>query len=197
MDNITNINKKDGFVYVVSAPSGTGKTSLLKALLLDRSLNINLAISHTTRVPREGETDGKDYYFINNSKFINMIKNADFIEYAKVFNNYYGTSKLSVESIISQGKNIVLEIDWQGAKQVRKIFKSKCISIFILPPSFEILEQRLKLRGQDSSSIIRERMRDAKTQQSQISEYEHIIINDCFQDALKDLKLIFQNSHYT
>src|SRR5688572_21752440 len=149
-----------GNLFVISAPSGTGKTTLVNALV--RAIpNIMVSISHTTRPKRPAEMDQVNYYFIDNSTFENMIKQQDFLEYARVFNHLYGTSRSFVEETLKKGIDVILEIDWQGAKQVQQLFRD-CISIFILPPSLEVLSERLFGRKQDNPNIIRERLADVR-----------------------------------
>ena len=175
-----------GSIYVISAPSGAGKTSLIKELLKHKS-NIKLCTSHTTRLPRDGEIDGKDYFFISKDLFIIMQRNNSFVESAQVFGNYYGTSVDEIERVISSGQNILLEIDWQGARQVRHYFPDKVVSIFILPPSLDELEKRLRNRGKDSSEVILKRMAEAKEELSHASEYNYSITNDDFSETVQRL----------
>ncbi|MBK2123694.1 guanylate kinase [Fangia hongkongensis] len=184
------LNKK-GQVYIISAPSGAGKTSLVKAFLEKRD-DIGVCISHTTRVPRAKEIDAQDYFFINKEHFEEKISKGDFVEYAKVFDHYYGTSKSEIDKLINQGKSVILEIDWQGARQAKAIFTDQCISIFILPPSLSILEERLIARGQDAKEIIQNRMDKALSEASHANEYDYVIINSIFEEALEDLKAIFR-----
>lgn len=181
-----------GTVYIVSAPSGAGKTSLLKAFVSNYK-NVAISISHTTRKPRSQEIDGKDYYFITHDNFKSMIKKNKFIEYAKVFDHYYGTSNASIDALTQMGLDVILEIDWQGAQQARKFFKTKnCVSIFILPPNLNELYDRLLKRAQDSKEIIKKRMKDARSEISHANEYDYVIINDNFNEALKDLEACFR-----
>lgn len=174
-----------GNLFIVSAPSGAGKTSLVKALT-DASADVEVSVSHTTRDMRSGEVDGKNYFFVGYDKFLQMIKQKKFLEYAKVFDHFYGTSQASVEQLLDQGKNVILEIDWQGAEQVRgRIQGTK--SIFILPPSKAELETRLRGRGQDSKQVIARRMLDAESEISHYDEFDFIVLNDDFDQALRDL----------
>ena len=175
----------EGKLFIVSAPSGAGKTSLVKALV-DAHSQVTVSISHTTRNMRPGEVDGKDYFFTCVQDFKQMIKQNEFIEYAKVFDHYYGTSLRSVEMQLAKGLKVILEIDWQGAAQVRERI-SDTQSIFILPPSKAELEKRLRGRGQDSEEIIARRMRDAENEISHYQEFDYIILNDDFDQALKEL----------
>lgn len=179
-----------GTLYIVSAPSGAGKTSLVKALIDDTD-NIMVSVSHTTRVMRDGEKEGVDYHFVKQEEFLSMVDGGDFLEHAKVFDNYYGTSQQHVEQQLLQGHDVILEIDWQGAQQVRKQFQDS-LSIFILPPSSEALKDRLQNRGQDDESIINRRMSDAVNEMSHYAEFDYIIVNDDFDFALLELGSIFR-----
>ncbi|MEN8129253.1 MAG: guanylate kinase [Pseudomonadota bacterium] len=178
-----------GTLFIVSAPSGTGKTSLVKALL-DRLNRTSVSISHTTRKKRPGERDGVDYFFTTHEQFQAMVQNEEFLEYAEVFDNFYGTAKSAVQSKLEQGKDLILEIDWQGARRVRDQIPN-CRSIFILPPSRQELETRLKGRAQDSDEIIERRMRAAVDEMAHYEEFDFLIINDDFDLALDELKSIF------
>ena len=182
------MNDPLGTLYVISAPSGAGKTSLVKALL-EKTAGIGVSVSHTTRVKREGEQDGVDYHFIEKTVFKKMVEESAFLEHAQVFDNYYGTAVANIESTLKQGEDVILEIDWQGAEQVRKQLPYS-VNIFILPPSQSALEERLRGRGQDSDEIIARRMRDAKSETSHYSEYDYLVVNDDFDDALIELKSI-------
>ncbi|KXJ57361.1 guanylate kinase [Neptuniibacter pectenicola] len=178
-----------GTLYVVSAPSGAGKTSLVKAML-EQDSEIVVSVSHTTRDMRPGEVDGVDYNFVSMDQFNQMIEDADFLEFAEVFTNKYGTSQRWVETQLAQGKDVILEIDWQGAQQIRRLMPD-CLSIFILPPSRDVLEQRLKGRGTDSDEVIGLRMSEAASEMSHYPEYDYLVINDNFDTALKELHGIF------
>ena len=178
-----------GSLYVVSAPSGAGKTSLVKAML-EQDSEIVVSVSHTTRDMRPGEVDGVDYNFVSMDQFNQMIEDADFLEFAEVFTNKYGTSQRWVETQLAQGKDVILEIDWQGAQQIRRLMPD-CLSIFILPPSRDVLEQRLKGRGTDSDEVIGLRMSEAASEMSHYPEYDYLVINDNFDTALKELHGIF------
>ena len=178
----------NGNLYIVAAPSGAGKTSLVKALVASTN-NIFTSISYTTRPMRPGEVDGKDYHFVDKNVFFSMEKNGDFIEYAEVFGNYYGTSSRWLDEQLAEGIDIILEIDWQGAQQVKKLFPNST-GIFILPPSRKTLIERLHNRGQDSEEIIQRRTQEAISEMSHYHEFDYLIINDDFQTALLELKSI-------
>ncbi len=180
-----------GQLYIIAAPSGAGKTSLLKTLLTVEN-SLQLSISHTTRPPRPGETNGKDYHFISLEQFKTLQKSDEFLEWAQVFDNCYGTSKSWVNGQLDQGKNVILEIDWQGAKQVRQHIDD-CISIFILPPSRADLLQRLHKRGQDSERVIQRRMNDAVEQMRHYDEFDYVVVNDVFENAVDDLHAIVRS----
>ena len=177
-----------GQLFIVSAPSGAGKTSLIRELLSCTD-GVQVSISHTTRAPRPGELNGVNYNFIDRQAFEALIKHDDFLEYATVFDNCYGTSRAWVEKQLAQGIDIILEIDWQGARIVREKAPDS-IGIFILPPSREVLEQRLRHRGEDDDVTIARRMRDAVEEISHFEEYDYLVLNDDFQDALDDLAAI-------
>ena len=177
-----------GNLFVISAPSGAGKTSLVHALL-NINPHIGLSISYTTRNPRPGETDGRDYHFVSRGTFIKMAGQGEFLESAEVYGNFYGTSQKWITGEINKGRDILLEIDWQGAAQVRKLFP-KCISIFILPPSIEALEQRLKGRGKDNHDVIAKRMAAAREDMSHVAEFDYVIINDNLNEALRELNAV-------
>jgi len=174
-----------GKLFIISAPSGAGKTSLVKALI-ESSTNVVVSVSHTTREMRPGEKNGIDYFFVAYDEFLQMIKQEEFLEYAKVFDHFYGTSKNSVTQQLEQGLNVILEIDWQGADQVRERIND-AQSIFILPPSKAELETRLRGRAQDSEETIARRMRDAESEISHYDEFNFIVLNDDFEQALQDL----------
>ncbi|MBV8030833.1 MAG: guanylate kinase [Betaproteobacteria bacterium] len=174
-----------GNLFVVVAPSGAGKTSLV-AGLLEQERNVRLSISYTTRAPRAGEVDGVNYHFVDRSKFEAMIAAGDFLEYADVYGNYYGTSRRWIENELSGDHDVLLEIDWQGARQVRKLFPHM-VGIFILPPSLEELRRRLQSRGKDAPEAIERRMASAREEISHVLEFEYIIVNERFEAALSDL----------
>lgn len=179
-----------GTLFIISAPSGAGKTSLVKALTDDLN-HIRVSVSHTTRVMRPGERDGVNYHFVDRAEFERMNAQGDFLEQAEVFGNCYGTSRSALQQTLDQGHDLILEIDWQGAQQVRKLMP-QTRSIFILPPSQQALRQRLTNRGQDSDEIIEGRMREAVSEMKHYDEYEYVIINDDFATALEDLKAVFR-----
>ncbi|MDG9886210.1 MULTISPECIES: guanylate kinase [Pseudomonas] len=179
-----------GTLFIISAPSGAGKTSLVKALTDDLN-HIRVSVSHTTRAMRPGERDGVNYHFVDRAEFERMNAQGDFLEQAEVFGNCYGTSRSALQQTLDQGHDLILEIDWQGAQQVRKLMP-QTRSIFILPPSQQALRQRLTNRGQDSDEIIEGRMREAVSEMEHYDEYEYVIINDDFATALEDLKAVFR-----
>ncbi|WP_396587983.1 guanylate kinase [Bermanella sp. R86510] len=178
-----------GTLYIVSAASGTGKTSLLKALI-DDTPDLVVSVSHTTRSPRTGEENGVHYHFVSQDQFVSQIGQGDFLEHAQVFGNYYGTSQSAVEKQLNQGLDVILEIDWQGAQQVRRLMP-QAVSIFILPPSRQALNQRLTARAQDSQDVIDKRMSEAVSEMSHYNEFDYLVVNDVFDVALDELKGIF------
>ncbi|KGQ47868.1 guanylate kinase [Gallibacterium anatis] len=181
-----------GNLYIVSAPSGAGKSSLISALLQQQpSYEMQVSISHTTRQPRPNEEHGKHYYFVDHKEFERLIAEDAFLEYAEVFGNYYGTSLPMIERSLKQGIDVFLDIDWQGAQQVRKKVPA-AKSIFILPPSLQELERRLIGRGQDSNEVIAARMKKAINEISHYDEYDYLIINDDFDQALSEIKVILK-----
>lgn len=184
------MNHTPGTLYIVSAPSGAGKTSLVKALI-DAQPSIRLSVSHTTRAMRPGEENGVNYHFVERAEFLGLIEHGDFLEHAEVFGNLYGTSQSTLQQTLDEGHDLILEIDWQGAEQVRRLMP-QARSIFILPPSQQALRQRLTNRGQDSDEIIEGRMREAVSEMSHYVEYDFLIINDDFAHALEDLKAVFR-----
>ena len=174
-----------GRLFVIAAPSGTGKTSLVKALLA-RMPELGLSVSHTTRKPRPNEQDGRDYHFVSAEQFRRMIAAGEFLEHASVFDNLYGTSQSAVERALAQGRDLLLEIDWQGARQVRTRLPES-IDVFILPPSRAALEERLRARGTDSADVIARRLADSVTELSHWDEFRYVVVNERFEDALADL----------
>ncbi len=177
-----------GKLYIISAPSGAGKTSLVKQLVADLDL-LSVSVSHTTRPMRPGEVHGQDYYFVSAADFQAMREQQAFLEHAQVFDNFYGTAQKTVEDNLKQGLDVILEIDWQGAEQIKKLLPDS-LSIFILPPSTDVLLQRLRNRGQDDEQIIARRMRDAVTEISHHDEFDYLVVNDVFAQALTELKSI-------
>ena len=180
-------------LFIVAAPSGCGKTSLVESLI-NNTTNLRVSISHTTRKPRAGEVNGTNYHFVSVSEFQKMVNDDAFIEHAEVFENFYGTSKKLINDNLNNNIDVILEIDWQGARQVKQNLPS-AISIFILPPSKEALELRLKNRAQDDELIIKKRMLDAENQMSHYSEFDYLVINDNFNAALADLESIISSSN--
>jgi len=177
-----------GTLYIVAAPSGAGKSSLVNALL-EREPGIVLSVSHTTRPPRPGDVDGQHYHFVNRGVFERLIADNAFLEHAEVFGNLYGTSRAAVEPLLAKGRDVLLEIDWQGARQVRTL-KPDCISIFILPPSREELERRLRTRAADSAATISLRLAESREEIAHAGDFDYILVNDQFADALADLRAI-------
>ncbi len=178
----------NGLLFIIAAPSGCGKTSLIKALI-EKIDNLCVSVSHTTRTPRHGEVHGKDYFFISKEEFDQINNNNGFIESAQVFDNYYGSAKQTIENLLIDNQDVILEIDWQGARQIKKSFQ-KIISIFIIPPSIEILKERLTDRGQDDPIIVNRRMQDAVSEMQHYDEFDYLVINDDFDIALDDLSAI-------
>ena len=179
---------KIGTLFIVSAPSGAGKTSLVKALLRKVS-RIQVSVSHTTRAPRPGDQHGIDYYYVTEENFTEMIEKEAFFEYAKVFGNYYGTSKKAVQEALEAGIDVILEIDWQGGRQIRQLFPS-AVSVYIMPPSLKELEFRLTNRQQDSHDVIARRMSEARDEMSHFHEFDYLVVNDNFEQALSEFSAI-------
>ena len=177
-----------GNLFIVSAPSGAGKSSLIQALLAQHA-DMQVSVSHTTRAPRPGEQNGVHYHFVKVDDFKARIEAGEFLEWAEVFGNYYGTSRTTLEHTLQQGIDVFLDIDWQGARQIRQQLPD-AIGIFILPPSLDVLQQRLQSRGQDSADIIVGRMSKAQDEMSHADEYDYLIVNDDFQQALLELRSI-------
>ena len=184
-----------GNLFIVTAPSGAGKTSLVRELLT-ADPNVQLSISYTTRAPRPGELNGQDYHFISMDEFMVMLGNGEFLESAEVYGNRYGTSQPWITGKMQEGKDILLEIDWQGAAQVRKIFP-EAIGIFILPPSIGTLRERLKNRSQDTDEIIERRMQAARDDISHVGEFDYVIINNDFKEAVRDLLAVVRAARLT
>ena len=182
--------KTMGTLFTVSAPSGAGKTSLVGALVKSNP-EVCVSVSHTTRSMRPGEINGVNYHFVTREVFGEMLEAGDFLEHARVFGNLYGTSQKWVMETLKQGIDVILEIDWQGAQQIREKMPES-IGIFIIPPSWEVLEKRLHLRGQDKKDVIKKRMADAKTELAHYDEYDYLILNENFSNALADLNAILR-----
>ena len=180
-------------LFIIAAPSGCGKTTLVDALLKN-SEDLYLSVTHTTRKPRVGEVDGVNYHFISKTDFKKMIVNTEFVEHAEVFGNLYGSSREKIQENLNKNIDVILEIDWQGARQV-KANMPNAISIFILPPSKKSLLERLKGRGQDDDETIKDRMSDAENQMKHYDEFDYLVINDIFDDALSNLKTIIHHSN--
>ena len=177
-----------GRLFIFSAASGTGKTSLAKALI-ESMPNLAFSVSHTTRPPRAGEQHGTHYYFVNQEQFDEMVAADRFLEHATVFGNFYGTSRAAIENMLRQGKNVILDIDWQGAHAIKEKMPES-VSIFILPPSRAELKARLIKRGQDSREVVESRMRQAMAEMAHYPEFDHVVVNDDFDSALGDLRAI-------
>ncbi len=177
-----------GDLFVVVAPSGAGKTSLVNAML-EVERGMRLSVSHTTRAPREGEVEGREYHFVSREAFEKMIAAGDFLEHAEVYGNYYGTSRRWIEDELAGEHDVLLEIDWQGAMQVRNLFP-RMVGIFVLPPSLDELRRRLTARGKDAADSIERRMASARTEISHVLEFEYIIVNETFDVAVADLQAV-------
>lgn len=180
-----------GKLFIITAASGTGKTSLVKELLATTD-NLTVSISHTTRAPRPGESDGVHYHFTTVDEFKRLIDESAFLEYAQVFDNFYGTTRQAVERLLHDGVDVILEIDWQGALQVKEKF-SDAVMIFILPPSRDALRSRLSNRGQDSDEVIEKRLAGSLTEMRQYDKFDYVVINDDFAEALADLQIIIKS----
>jgi guanylate kinase len=179
-----------GALFIVSAPSGGGKTTLVRAVI-EAEPELRLSVSHTTRAPRPGEVNGRHYHFVGPTEFERMLEAGEFLESAEIYGNHYGTSQKWVARELADGRDVLLEIDWQGAQQVRRLMR-QAVSIFILPPSPEVLAARLKGRGQDSPDAVQRRLAAARDEISHVSEYDYVIINDDFNRAALDLRSIFR-----
>jgi len=177
-----------GNLFIISAPSGAGKTSLVQALL-NINPQIDMSVSYTTREPRLGERDGKDYHFVSRETFVAMSERGEFLESAEIYGNLYGTSQTWISHEITRGRDILLEIDWQGAAQIRRMFP-ECVSVFILPPSKQALEERLKKRGKDNDAVIAKRMAAVQQEVAHIAEFDYVIINDNLNEALRELNAV-------
>lgn len=184
-----------GNLFIITAASGAGKTSLIKALLA-KDAELKLSISHTTRQPRSSELNGVDYHFVDDATFLRMLSEAQFLESAEVHDARYGTSQSAVEAPLAAGHDVILEIDWQGAEQVRRLYPH-AVSIFVLPPSIEALERRLNGRGQDSAAVIAKRVAAARTEMRHVSAFDYVTINDDFDVALADISAIIRAQRLT
>ncbi|MCG5540700.1 MULTISPECIES: guanylate kinase [unclassified Halorhodospira] len=184
-----------GNLFIVSAPSGAGKTSLVRALL-EQVPGLELSVSSTTRAPRPGERDGVDYHFLDEAQFLERVEAGRFLEYARVFENLYGTSQDAVEARLDAGADVILEIDWQGAQQVRAVLP-EAVSVFILPPSRTELRRRLSERGQDSAEVIERRLSEAVDEIAHYAEYDYLVINDTFGQALGELRTLVEAQRLT
>lgn len=182
---------REARLFAIAAPSGGGKTSLVRTLL-ERDDSLRLSISHTTRPPRPGESDGIDYHFIDEPAFEKLVEAGAFLEHARVFDHSYGTGREAVREQLDQGHHVLLDIDWQGVRQLRAAFPD-CCSVFILPPSLEVLRHRLSRRGQDSSEVIERRMRDARAEISHWDEFDYVVVNDDFEAAVEELQAIIRD----
>ena len=178
-----------GLMIVLSSPSGAGKTTLTRRLLAENE-NMTMSVSATTRAPRPGETDGKDYYFMSKTQFSDMVAKDDFLEHAKVFDNFYGTPRGPVETALENGGDVVFDIDWQGAQQLAEAAANDLVKIFILPPNMQELESRLRSRAQDSDTVIAKRMSKAETEISHWPEYDYVIVNEDVDTAMEELRAI-------
>jgi guanylate kinase len=186
------VNRKgSGKLFVITAPSGAGKTSLIDAVMRDDP-SLKISVSYTTRKPRPGEKDGVDYHFIDPASFERMKSRGEFLESAEVHGNHYGTGRQVILDAVKRGDDLILEIDWQGAQQVRRLYP-QCVGIFILPPSVEELERRMRSRGQDSEAVIRQRVQNAREELTHAGEFKYAIINKDFETARRELAGIIQN----
>ena len=182
----------NGTLYIISAASGAGKTTLVSAVL-EQVDDLEVSVSHTTRAPREGEVDGVNYHFVDKGTFEAMVEDSEFIEYATVFGNMYGTSRQHIQEQLLKGKDVILEIDWQGARQIRQLMPD-CRSVYIVPPSTEALRERLTSRGKDDEDIITRRMHEAISEMSHYVEFDYLIINDDFDEARDNLAAIIRGN---
>ncbi|WP_339337881.1 guanylate kinase [uncultured Oceanicoccus sp.] len=193
--SLTSEQTTRGKLYTISAPSGAGKTSLVSALI-DSIQQVRVSVSHTTRAMRPGEQDGVNYHFVSHEDFQSMLVEQSFLEYAEVFGNYYGTSRAWVEQTLNEGDDVILEIDWQGAAQIKKLMPDT-LAIFIMPPSQSTLRERLTHRGQDDEVVINKRMAEAVNEMSHYEQGDFVVINDDFNTALADLQAIVRSSRLT
>ena len=188
---MNDLNNKKGVMLVLSSPSGAGKSSICKSLM-SLDTNLSLSISTTTRKKRPNENSGEDYFFVSTEKFKEMLSNNHFLEHASVFDNYYGTDKSLVEKKINNGEDLIFDIDWQGAQQLREKMREDIVSIFILPPNKKELERRLKSRGQDSAEVVKKRMDGASAEITHWAEYDYVIINEDLNQSVKAVLVILK-----
>ena len=181
-----------GTLFIISAASGAGKTTLVNAVL-EQVDNLVVSVSHTTRTPRDGETDGVNYHFVDNQTFEAMVEGSEFFEHAAVFGNMYGTSRQHIQEQLLKGMDVILEIDWQGARQIRQLM-TDCKSVYIVPPSTAALRERLNARGQDDETVIQQRMHEAISEMSHYVEFDYLVINDDFDEARDDLAAIIRGN---
>ena len=186
---------QSGNIFIVTAPSGAGKTTLVAALLA-ADKQVQLSVSYTTRAPRAGEPHGRHYHFVDRATFESMIDRGDFLEYAEVYGNYYGTSETWIREQLSTGRDILLEIDWQGAQQVRRTFP-EAIGIFILPPSVEVLEHRLRGRGKDDEATMQKRLAAARSEIDHVAEFDYVVVNEELDEAVRDLVSVVRAERLT
>ena len=183
-------DRPSGLLFVITAPSGAGKTSLIDAVMREDP-SLKISVSYTTRAPRPGEKDGVDYHYVDDATFLAMRERGEFLESAEVHGNRYGTSRTVIQDAVQRGEDLILEIDWQGARQVRTLFPG-CVGIFILPPSVEELERRMRARGQDADAVIRSRVQNAREELAHVGEFKYAIINKDFDVAKRELSEIIQ-----
>ena len=188
------VERKKGMMFVLSSPSGAGKTTLTKKIAKNNQ-NFSISISHTTRQPRPNEVNGKDYYFVNQDEFGLLIKDSSFFEYAKIFNNYYGTSKDSVLKFLSEGKDVLFDIDWQGTQQLKAVKGLSLVTFFILPPNIKVLKNRLLNRHGGKKNLIEERMNKFSEEVSHWKEYNYVVVNDDLEECYKNIIEIHQLLH--
>ena len=194
MSNNSNKRPRRGMMIVLSSPSGAGKSTLTRMLLKEND-NMTMSVSATTRHARSGEEEGIDYYFVSKDEFVDMIEKQEFLEHAKVFDHYYGTPRGPVEDALNDGKDVIFDIDWQGAQQLTQAAGDDLVKIFILPPNMRELESRLKTRAQDSEAVIAKRMAKSESEISHWAEYDYVLVNDKLEDAIQELQTILAAEH--
>lgn len=194
MSNNSVKRPRRGMMIVLSSPSGAGKSTLTRKLLREND-NMTISVSATTRRARSGESEGVDYYFVSKDEFVDMIEKQEFLEHAKVFDHYYGTPRGPVEGALSDGKDVIFDIDWQGAQQLTQAAGDDLVKIFILPPNMRELESRLKTRAQDSEAVIAKRMAKSESEISHWAEYDYVLVNDKLEDAIEQLRTILAAEH--